>query len=299
MNDILENPHFHPEPRAGYTMVVFDDHRFCAGQTELVQPMSAPHRHSQFEINHLLEGAMTYWFDGRSITVHAGQTVLFWGMVPHQAVSRPEGTRFTCLYIPAALFMRLPISDGLRTTLFRGGMVVADTAYPTDAEMFRRWREDLLLDDHQLEDIVRDELSSRLRRLDRDGWHDLFERAPGALAGAHAEARRSDKVEAMVRHIGQAASEKLSVEAVAGAAGLHPNYAMSLFKRTLGITIADYVMRTRLDAAQALLISSDRKIADIAFDAGFGSLSRFYDAFQRRFGMSPTKLRRLHMQANG
>jgi AraC family transcriptional regulator, melibiose operon regulatory protein len=286
------NPHFHPEPRAGFTMVVFDDHRFCAGQSELVQVMAAPHRHTQFEINHLISGAVTYWFDGRLVEIAAGQTVVFWGMVPHQTVARAEGARFTCLYIPAALFMQLPISEALRGALFRGSMVAGSLPYDTDAVLFQRWREDLLKDDPHLEDVVRDEVSARIRRLDHDGWHDLYGPAPASTA-VRSRQNRSDKVDAMVRHIGSGAGEPLTVEAVARAAGLHPNYAMALFKRTLGVTIRDYIVRSRLDAAQSLLVSSDAKIADIAFEAGFGSLSRFYEAFHARFGITPARMRRL------
>ncbi len=297
MASITSDPHFHPEPKAGTTTVVFDDHRFCAGRSIDVQVMAAPHRHTQFEINHVLSGAMQYWFDGREVTVVAGQMALFWGMVPHRTVGRPEGTRFVCLYIPAALFMRLPVGDTLRTALFRGAMVVADRMYDTDDSSFLRWREDLLSEDAKIEAIVRDELGARLRRLDRDGWHDLRDvAAPSKAAGVHGGTERRDKVEAMARFIGERFADDISVADVARAVDLHPNYAMQLFKRTLGVSIADYVIRHRLDTAQALLVSSDDDIAGVAFASGFGSLSRFYEAFNARFATSPAKFRRWHRE---
>jgi AraC-like DNA-binding protein len=297
MMSIIANPHFRPEPAAGTTMVVFDDHRFCAGQSTEVQVMAAPHRHSQFEINAVLHGAMTYWFDGRVVTIEAGRIALFWGMVPHRTIARPEGTRFVCLYIPSALFIRLPIGDALRTALFRGALAVADQTLETDAGNFLRWREDLLAEDVMLEAIVRDELGARLRRIDLGGWHDVREiAAPVGVPAERGGSDRRDKVEAMVRFISERFADDIAVSDVAAVAGLHPNYAMQLFKRTLGLTIADYVTRNRLDTAQALLVSSEDDIAGVAFASGFGSLSRFYEAFHARFAMSPAKFRKLHRE---
>jgi len=39
-------------------------------------------------------------------------------------------------------------------------------------------------------------------------------------------------------------------------------------------------------------VSSDRPIAAIAFECGFGSLSNFYSAFDRRFAASPAEFRK-------
>ena len=79
-----ESVRAHPEMDRGYPVVIFGDHRFCAGNTLTVQPMPGPHMHSQVELNFILSGSMTYWFDGRVLTLSAGRLALFWGMIPHQ-----------------------------------------------------------------------------------------------------------------------------------------------------------------------------------------------------------------------
>jgi methylphosphotriester-DNA--protein-cysteine methyltransferase len=287
------DPHSHPSPPAGETIVVFDDHQFCAGRKLFVEPMTAPHRHSQFEVNFLLEGAMVYRFDGVAVRIAAGVPVLFWGMVPHQVVEREPGTRFVCLYVPAALMMALRLGESLREAMFRGSLIEAERALDTDAAAFRRWHADLMTGESSLAAIACDELSARLRRMEHDGWRDICHGRPGSEFPAGGRAHRSDKVETMMRFIDEHSSASLDVAAVARAADLHPNYAMSLFKKAVGLTIAQYLTRSRLDTAQALLVSTDRDIAAIAFAAGFGSLSRFYDAFRGRFGQSPGHFRRL------
>ncbi|WP_373691342.1 helix-turn-helix domain-containing protein [Endozoicomonas sp. YOMI1] len=39
-------------------------------------------------------------------------------------------------------------------------------------------------------------------------------------------------------------------------------------------------------------MDSERAIADIGYACGFSSLSRFYEAFQRYFGMPPGQFRK-------
>ncbi len=168
----------HPELDRGYPVVIFGDHRFCSGTTTAVQPMPGPHMHSQVELNFVLSGSMTYWFDGRVLTLSAGRLALFWGMIPHQVTDCDEGTTFIVLYVPMAVFLELPALSRLRGAIFRGAVIEALDIKSYDTDMFKRWREDLLAGDSQLEQIVKDELTARVRRLDREGWQDLREVAP-------------------------------------------------------------------------------------------------------------------------
>ena len=106
------------------------------------------------------------------------------------------------------------------------------------------------------------------------------------------DAERMVPVEKMSRYIGENGRKDVSVEEVARASGLHPNYAMQLFKRAVGMSLKQAITRHRLDAAQSMLIASDHTISAIAFDSGFRSLSSFYDAFEKRFSASPAQFRK-------
>jgi AraC family transcriptional regulator, melibiose operon regulatory protein len=284
----------HPHANRGYPVVVFGDHRFCAGKSMYVQRMPGPHMHSQVELNFVPKGSMTYWFDGRELTLSEGRLALFWGMIPHQVVACTEQTQFIVLYVPMAVILELPTLSRLRNSIFRGAVVEALDIKSYDADMFLRWREDLLSADEQLEQIVRGELTARVRRLDREGWHDLRNVAPFAFdTTAHNHNHdRVIRVERMARYIGERALEDIDAEDVARAADLHPNYAMTLFKRAVGMTIKQSITRHRLDTAQSMLIATDQPVATIAFDCGFGSLSSFYASFEHRFRASPAAFRR-------
>jgi len=59
------------------------------------------------------------------------------------------------------------------------------------------------------------------------------------------------------------------------------------------VTFNGLVQQARLDRCQALLLSPDAadNVADLAFACGFNSLSSFYRAFRRHFGVCPGTLR--------
>lgn len=285
----------HPEIDRGYPMVVFGDHRLCGGISTRVQRMPGPHMHSQIEFNLVRRGHMTYWFDGRTLTLAAGRMAVFWGMIPHQVIDCTDDTEFIVLYVPMSAFLEFPDLNALRQLIFSGAMLEAQGLKPYDFDVFERWRTDLQSADDKLEPLVRDELTARLRRLDREGWRDLRGVTPltGKTVHHDTEHERAHKVEQMARFIGERASDAISIDDVAADVGLHPNYAMALYKRTMGQTIKQSITRHRLDAARSMLIATDLPSTTIAFNCGFGSLSSFYEAFFNRFRTSPAKFRRI------
>ena len=79
---------------------------------------------------------------------------------------------------------------------------------------------------------------------------------------------------------------------IAAAAEIHPKYAMSLFKKSTGMTLNEYVSLLRLSYAQARLLDPDANILNVAMESGFGSLSAFNKSFRKIAGMSPSDFRR-------
>jgi AraC family transcriptional regulator, melibiose operon regulatory protein len=213
-------------------------------------------------------------------------------MIPHQVVDLVEPTHFVCLYVPMSVFLGLHNLSRLRESIFRGAVIEAVNMNSYDRDILLRWQQELLSNDKVVAEIVRDELTARIRRIDRDGWRDLREQAPVLPHFARNAISGIEHIEQMARFIGEHAKESINVEDVAKAAGLHPNYAMALFKRLTGMTIIQSITRHRLDISQSMLIATDLSAANIAFECGFGSLSAFYHSFEKRFRTSPAAYRK-------
>jgi AraC-like DNA-binding protein len=93
------------------------------------------------------------------------------------------------------------------------------------------------------------------------------------------------------KFIEERSGEELSLRTVAKAVNIHPNYLSEKFKHVTGMNFVEYVARTRFEKACRLLRDGDLRISDIAFSAGFQSLSQFNRVFKRLSGKSPTQFR--------
>jgi len=93
------------------------------------------------------------------------------------------------------------------------------------------------------------------------------------------------------KFIEEHSGEELSLRRVAKAVNMHPHYLRERFKQVSGINFVEYVARTRFEKACTLLHDGDLRISEIAFAAGFQSLSQFNRAFKKLCGKSPTQFR--------
>jgi AraC-like DNA-binding protein len=165
-----------------------------------------------------------------------------------------------------------------------------------DADRLDQWVTDLRNKREDRREIVFLEVHARLKRLAM-ALSATPSRAPAdrkRARGTPVEEAVLSKAEQMACFIAQHYVDPLSVDEIAASVGLHPNYAMNLFRRVFRTTINAYLTRHRISHAQRLLVTGDQKILAIALDSGFGSISRFNDAFRRECGCSPRAYRAEH-----
>lgn len=86
--------------------------------------------------------------------------------------------------------------------------------------------------------------------------------------------------------------EEVSLIKVAKAVNISANHLSEKFKQVTGVNFVEYVARTRFEKARDLLREGDLRISEIAFAAGFQSLSQFNRIFKKLSGKSPTDYRR-------
>ena len=83
-------------------------------------------------------------------------------------------------------------------------------------------------------------------------------------------------------------AERLTVEAIARMANLSTRSLMRLFRKQLGVTVVDFILRRRVARARQLLQQEGRTCAEIAFECGFGSVQHFNRIFRRFENASPS-----------
>ena len=117
----------------------------------------------------------------------------------------------------------------------------------------------------------------------------------GRPEGVEEGGRRSARLRAALDIIGRAAADlALDPAGVAARLGVSVRYLHRLLQDS-GRTFSEHLLAARLDRALRLLRDprlGDRKISDIALEAGFSDLSHFNRSFRRRYGDTPSAARR-------
>lgn len=87
-------------------------------------------------------------------------------------------------------------------------------------------------------------------------------------------------------------TEELTIADIAKQAIISPYYFQKGFSMLCGFTVGEYIKKRRLTLAGSALVSTDRKIIDIALEYGYDSPESFTKAFLRFHGATPTAIRK-------
>ena len=86
--------------------------------------------------------------------------------------------------------------------------------------------------------------------------------------------------------------EKAGLEEIADQFELSSRQIRRIVQKELGVPPIQLLLTRRLLLAKQLLTETTLPITEVAFASGFSSLRRFNDAFNTRYGMPPTRLRK-------
>lgn len=116
-----------------------------------------------------------------------------------------------------------------------------------------------------------------------------FQRAPGKFNFTAEDIKAIKEAGALkIERI----SDGLTVKDIAKEANLHPKKLQAGFKMVYGQSTRELINETKMEKAKALLLESDRSIADIAYETGYANGSSFIRAFKRYVGVTPAAYRK-------
>ncbi|WP_010552187.1 helix-turn-helix domain-containing protein [Brachybacterium paraconglomeratum] len=275
--------------------------------------MLSMHRHDDVEINLVLDGRPHYLFGGQSLTIGEGEIAVFWAAQPHGLVDSRTGD-MCWLHVPFAQFLSWGLPESQTAPLLGAQPLIthAPELAHRIAHMAEQWGREIEGSE------VGDPSGERTADGDDDGPDDagaadgleiaLLEiqaavrrvlrassRATPALPADGAgsvPAERLRQVSAMAQYVRDHHRSELRIADVAAAVHLTPSHAMTVFRRTVGVTLGQYVTMCRVAEAQRLLLTTSLRVTEIAEAAGFGSLSSFYEHVSAACGMTPREYRR-------
>ncbi|HQZ27135.1 MAG: helix-turn-helix domain-containing protein [Verrucomicrobiales bacterium] len=248
--------------------------------------MAKPDRHNEIELNYLPTGSVTYLLGGERVTVGRGNLALFWAAIPHQIVEWEGCNGYFVATLPMSWFLSAGWSDKFCQSILKGAVICDEGKHAGDETRFRQWVSDL---DSGIETRKRAallELQARILRMTSTSQENRQAGSSGLNLSA---------ADRLACYIARNYAQPLTAAQIASENNLHANYAMTLFRKTFGTTMTDFITQHRISHAQRLLLTTDAAVMDVAMDAGFGSLSRFNEAFKKACGCSPRDYRKGHL----
>ncbi len=85
---------------------------------------------------------------------------------------------------------------------------------------------------------------------------------------------------------------QITVSDVAFEFGYNPDYLSSLFHKTIGMTLMQYIRKTRIDISKTLLSNYDLSIKQAAFSCGFTDEKYYMKTFRILEGMTPSQYKK-------
>lgn len=106
--------------------------------------------------------------------------------------------------------------------------------------------------------------------------------------------QRSGKLGPLLNQIDRQLSQPLRNRELAALCHCSEDHLIRLFRRTLGLTPAQYVIERRITLAAEWLAQTDRTLEEIAADSGFVDRFHFSKCFKKRIGLPPALYRKTH-----
>jgi len=251
------------------------------------------HRHNEIEIIFFPNRSpATVRFGAQIVEVQPEQTVLFWGAIPHQLMHIEDDNLQYWVAIPPEAFLYFNLPPSIVSDVMNGRVLVESDPElrAIDLASYPVWKREAGSSQQNVRQTLLMSLEARLRRFRpmEESANSLYpsQQKLLALKDKNAFKRMYDYITLNFRN-------SISVQSIADAAGLHPNYAISLFKEKCGINISSVITMLRVYEAQRLILTTNHKMVDIAMDAGFNSMSNFYKSFKKTTNKNPSDYRQV------
>ena len=99
------------------------------------------------------------------------------------------------------------------------------------------------------------------------------------------------RIARLVDYVQQHIADSISIDELADIACLTKPYLIRMFRNSLGTTPLQYIIRKKVQKAQALLLDTDQSVAAIAQAVGMQDASYFIRLFRKNLGVTPQEYR--------
>lgn len=125
----------------------------------------------------------------------------------------------------------------------------------------------------------------------------LYENLDVKAYDATRESAELSSLKSMIAYIEEHFTQRITLNDLASSGVCCRSRCSFLFKKFLHQTPMTYIARLRLRKSLAALLESEKGISEIAYEYGFCGASYYCETFQKYYGISPLKYRKLQAES--
>ena len=253
------------------------------------------HWHNDLEFVVIQKGSMTYNVNGELIDLHEGNGIMVNSRQLHYGFS-PEHKE--CEFICILLLPKLLSGN----EWFYHNYIEPVTENPLYPYLYlgkEEWQNAILEKTNRLYAFFPTEPCQELpyfsmMDLFLSIMQILYENLDVKTHGTAKESNELTSLKSMIAYIEEHFAQRITLEHIASSGTCCKSRCSFLFKKYLGETPIAYITKLRLQKSLAVLLDSDKNIADIAYEYGFCGASYYCETFQKYYGISPLQYRKAH-----
>ena len=96
-----------------------------------------------------------------------------------------------------------------------------------------------------------------------------------------------DFISRAIEYINRNITEDITIDGICSAVHTSKYYFCRQFKKATGLTVANYILKTRIVMAKNMLLSESMTVGEVSEKCGFSSISYFCRVFKEDVGVSP------------
>ena len=249
------------------------------------------HVHDGLEIGYCHEGSGIYYIGSKILPYHAGDVTVITDREYHRSRSSPgTSSRWDWFFLNPLRLLVPHVTPSLiwEPERFSGPKfinVLSSREHPLIAQLMLQMSHEVRQSDAHVRPNLRALTLVFLNHL-----HRLFPKPKHRTKADHS-ARALSRISPALQLIVERFDQPLIIPDLATACSMSVRNFQLRFTKLMGCSPQAHLLKSRIQAAAALLADEERAISDIALSCGFNTLSSFNRAFKARHGMNPRDYR--------
>jgi len=236
------------------------------------------HIHQFSEIVYVMEGALDAVIDGKEYSIHPGEIAVITPFQMHDLSSKDVVKFYMCVFTNNCVpnyHVDVDFFHNRERSVFKA----TDSIKAQINDVIREFEHPY----HVSDNLV----PRKIKAMFYTVFSEFTSQVPNIIG-----TKKSDVLSSLFLYVNAHYKEKITLKDVGKALGYNPKYLSQCLGALPNMSFPTILNSLRTDHAKYLLLSSDFKIIDIAYECGFESEQSFHRAFLKIAGMTPGEYRK-------